>query len=127
MTDVYSGFTINRSVKNKAAVHVTAANDHARKKFPLPVLCIDSDSGSELINARWSDYCTANKLTLTSSRPFDKNDGAHVEQKSWTRVRELVVYLRFGTEKELDLLNAIWELDARFSNHLRAEQKPTER
>ncbi|HLW45889.1 MAG TPA: transposase family protein, partial [Acidimicrobiales bacterium] len=127
MTDVYSGFTINRSVKNKAAVHVTCAIDHARKKFPFPVLGIDSDNGSEFINAHLFDYCTANKLTFTRSRPFNKNDGAHVEQKNWTHVRELVGYLRFDTDEELELLNAIWELDSRFSNHLLAQQKLIER
>ncbi len=127
MTDVYSGFTINRSVKNKAAVHVTAAIDHARKKFPFPVLGIDSDNGSEFINAHLFDYCTANKLTFTRSRPFNKNDGAHVEQENWTHVRELVGCLGFDTTEELELLNAIWELDGRFSNHLLAQQKLIER
>jgi len=127
MTDVYSGFTINRSVKNKAAVHVTAAIDYARRKFPFPILGIDSDNGSEFINAHLFDYCSANKLTFTRSRPFNKNDGAHVEQKNWTHVRELVGYLRFDTTEELELLNAIWELDGRFSNHLLAQQKLIER
>jgi hypothetical protein len=127
MTDVYSGFTINRSVKNKAAVHVACAIDHAKKKFPFLLLGIDSDNGSEFINAHLFDYCSANKLTFTRSRPFNKNDGAHVEQKNWTHVRELVGYLRFDTTEELELLNAIWELDARFSNHLLAQQKLIER
>jgi hypothetical protein len=127
MTDVYSGFTINRSIKNKAAIHVTCAIDHARKKFPFPILGIDSDNGSEFINAHLFDYCTAEKLTFTRSRPFNKNDGAHVEQKNWTHVRELVGYLRFDTDEELEVLNAIWELDGRFSNHLLAQQKLIER
>ena len=123
MTDVASGFTVNRSVKNKAAVHVTEAIDHARRKFPFSVLGIDSDNGSEFINAHLFDYCVADKLTFTRSRPGNKNDGAHVEQKNWTHVRELVGYLRFDTEAELELLNAIWELDCRFTNHLLAQQK----
>ena len=127
VTDVATGFTINRSVKNKAAVHVTSAIDYARRKFPFPVLGIDSDNGSEFINAHLFDYCIANKLTFTRSRPFNKNDGAHVEQKNWTHVRELVGYLRFDTDEELELLNAIWELDGRFSNHLLAQQKLIER
>ncbi|HUZ10690.1 MAG TPA: transposase family protein [Acidimicrobiales bacterium] len=123
MTDVATGFTINRSVENKAAVGVTEAIDHARKKFPFPILGIDSDNGSEFINAHLFDYCSANKLTFTRSRPGNKNDGAHVEQKNWTHVRELVGYLRFDTDAELEILNAIWELDSRFSNHLLAQQK----
>ncbi len=52
MTDVYSGFTINRSVSNKAAIHGTAAIDDARKKFPFPVLNIDSDIQRERIHQR---------------------------------------------------------------------------
>lgn len=127
MTDVATGFTINRSVKNKAAIGVTSAIDHARKKFPFPLLGIDSDNGSEFINSHLFDYCSAHKFTFTRSRPGNKNDGAHVEQKNWTHVRELVGYLRFDTEAELEVLNAIWELDGRFSNHLLAQQKLIER
>lgn len=123
MTDVATGFTVNRSVKNKAAAHVTEAIDHARRRFPFRILGIDSDNESEFINAHLFDFCSANRLTFTRSRPGDKNDGAHVEQENWTHVRELVGYLCFDTEAELELLNAIWELDARFSNHLLAQQK----
>ena len=50
MTDVATGWTINRSVPNKAAVYVTAAVDDARRAFPFPLLGIDSDNGSEFIN-----------------------------------------------------------------------------
>ena len=38
-------------------------------------------------------------------------------------MRELVGYLRFDTEEELDLLNRIWALDQRFTNHLLAQSK----
>ncbi|HYA68365.1 MAG TPA: transposase family protein [Acidimicrobiales bacterium] len=127
MTDVATGFTINRSVPNKAAAHVTEAIDFARRQFPFPLLGLDSDNGSEFINAHLFDYCVEQKITFTRSRPGNKNDGAHVEQKNWTHVRELVGYLRFDTEEELELLNAIWVLDGRFTNHLLAQQKLIER
>jgi hypothetical protein len=127
MTDIATGYTVIRSVKNKAAVHVTEAIEFARRLFPFPVLGLDSDNGSEFINAHLYDYCVKEKITFTRSRPGNKNDGSHVEQKNWTHVRELVGYLRFDTEEELELLNAIWVLDARFSNHLLAQQKLVER
>ena len=73
------------------------ASTTSRRKFPFPILGIDSDNGSEFINAHLFDYCTAKKITFTRSRPGNKNDGAHVEQKNWTHVRELVGYLRFDT------------------------------
>ena len=122
VTDIATGWTVNRSVQNKAAVQVLKI-DHASGHFPFPILGIDSDNGSEFINAHLFDYCVEKKITFTRGRPGNKNDGAHVEQKNWTHVRELVGYLRFDTEAELELLNAIWSLDARFTNHLLAQQK----
>ena len=123
MTDIATGWTINRSVPNKAAIWVTKAIDDARRAFPFPLLGIDSDNGSEFVNVNLLDYCKTEKITFTRSRPGNKNDGAHVEQKNWTHVRELVGYLRFDTAAELRLLNEIWALDGLFTNHLLAQQK----
>jgi transposase InsO family protein len=123
MTDIATGWTVNRSVPNKAAIYVTEAIEHAGRAFPFPILGIDSDNGSEFINAHLFDYCTAHKITFTRSRPGNKNDGAHAEQKNWTHVRELVGYLRFDTESELSVLNRIWELDRTFTNLLLTQQK----
>src|ERR1019366_9054727 len=123
MTDVATGWTVNRSVKNKAAILVAEAIEHARSVFPFPILGIDSDNGSEFINAHLFDYCTEHKITFTRSRPGNKNDGAHAEQKNWTHVRELVGYLRFDSASELVLLNRIWELDRVFTNLLLTQEK----
>jgi len=127
MTDIATGWTINRSIPNKAAVWVTEAIDHAAGLFPFPILGIDSDNGSEFINVHLLTYCTEREITFTRSRPGNKNDGAHVEQKNWTHVRELVGYLRFDTTAELEVLNAIWLIDGRFTNHLLTQQKLIER
>jgi hypothetical protein len=123
MTDIATGWTLNRSVKNKAAIWVFEAIEYAIRQFPFPILGIDSDNGSEFINAHLFDYCVDHQITFTRSRPGNKNDGAHVEQKNWTHVRELVGYLRFDTDKELSVLNRIWELDATYTNYLLAQQK----
>jgi hypothetical protein len=125
VTDIATGWTANASVKNKAAVWVFAAIEHVAGQFPFPVLGIDSDNGSEFINAHLLAYCTEHKITFTRSRPGNKNDGAHVEQKNWTHGRELVGYLRFDSPAELKLLNEIWELDRVYTNHLLAQQKLT--
>lgn len=50
-------------------------------------------------------YCTAEKITFTRSRPGNKNDGAHVEQKNWSVVRHAVGYGRYDTPAELAALN----------------------
>ena len=48
---------------------------------------------------------------------------AHVEQRNWARVRELVGYYRYDTAAELAKLNEIWELDALFINYFLPQQK----
>jgi hypothetical protein len=123
VTDIATGWTVNRSVENKAAIWVFDALRHVVDEFPFPIVGIDSDNGSEFINAHLFNYCTTHKITFTRSRPGNKNDGAHVEQKNWTRVRQLVGYLRFDTPAELALLNEIWALDATYTNYLLAQQK----
>ena len=91
--------------------------------FPFPIIGIDSDNGSEFINEHLLKYCTEQQITFTRSRPGNSNDGAHVEQKNWAKVRELVGYLRYDTASELALLNEIWELDRVFTNYLLPQQK----
>lgn len=123
VTDIATGWTVNRSVPNRAQKHVFAALQHVLSVFPFPVIGIDSDNGSEFINNHLFDFCLEHHITFTRSRSGNKNDGAHVEQKNWARVRELVGYLRYDTAAELELLNQVWELDRIFTNYLLPQQK----
>jgi hypothetical protein len=127
VTDIATGWTVNRSVRNKAAKWVFEALEHVTAVFPFPIIGIDSDNGSEFINEHLLAYCHAHQITFTRSRPGNKNDGAHVEQKNWARVRELVGYLRYDTTVELEKLNQIWELDRVFTNYLLPQQKLLEK
>jgi len=127
VTDIATGWTINRSVPNKSAVRVTEAIEHCGRQFPFPIRGIDSDNGSEFINAHLLEWCEAREITFTRSRPGNKNDGCHVEQKNWTHVRELVGYLRFDSRAELKVLNQIWTLEQNYTNLLLAQQKLTMR
>ena len=127
VTDISTGWTVNRSVRNKAAKWVFEALEHVTAVFPFPIIGIDSDNGSEFINEHLLAYCHARQITFTRSRPGNKNDGAHVEQKNWARVRELVGYLRYDTAAELEKLNEIWELDRIFTNYLLPQQKLLEK
>jgi hypothetical protein len=45
-TDIATGWTINRSAKNKAAIWVFKAIERVCGQFPFPIVGIDSDNGS---------------------------------------------------------------------------------
>lgn len=95
---------------NKAQVHVFAAIEHIRAQLPFTLAGIDSDNGSEFINAHLARYCEAERITFTRARAYRKNDNCYVEQKNWSVVRRAVGYARYDTEGELALLNDLYEL-----------------
>ena len=108
VTDIATGWTVNRSVRNKAARWVFEALEHVIAAFPFPIIGIDSDNGSEFINAHLLRWCIDQQITFTRSRPANKNDGCHVEQKNWDITRRTVGYWRYDTPGEVALLNRIW-------------------
>jgi len=123
VTDIATGWTENRSVRNKAQKWVFAALLQIRAVFPFPIIGIDSDNGSEFINWHLLRWCEQEKITFTRSRSGNSNDGAHVEQKNWAIVRTVVGYHRYDTPAELVLLNQIWALQSLMTNYFSAQQK----
>jgi hypothetical protein len=109
-TDIATGWTETRAVRNKAQVHVFAALEDIVEHLPFPLLGIDSDNGSEFINDELYRYCQKENVTFTRSRAYRKNDGCHVEQKNWSVVRQNVGYARFDTPEELEILKEIHAL-----------------
>lgn len=101
MTDIYSGWTEVQAVQNKAQVWVFAALKELRARLPFPLRGIDSDNGSEFINADLLQYCQQQRLTFTRSRPYRKNDNCYVEQKNYTMVRRHVGYQRLAGPEQL--------------------------
>ncbi|SDB80684.1 Integrase core domain-containing protein [Raineyella antarctica] len=123
VTDIATGWVENRSVRNKAQKWVFEALVDIREHLPFPLRGIDSDNGSEFINHELLRYCTEQEITFTRSRSGNKNDGAHVEQKNWTQVRQIVGYHRYDTAGELDLLNRIWARQTDLTNFFYPQQK----
>ena len=123
VTDIATGWTENRSVRNKAEKWVFAALMEITEIMPFPLLGIDSDNGSEFINWHLLRWCLKHQITFTRSRSGNSNDGAHVEQKNWAIVRTVVGYHRYDTPAELVLLNKIWVLQSQMTNYFSAQQK----
>lgn len=107
--DMATGWTECLALPNKTQWAVHEAIQEMRKHLPFPLLGIDSDNGSEFINDLLYRYCLEEKITFTRSRPYQKNDQAHVEQKNWSVVRHTVGYDRFETEEELHLLKMVYK------------------
>lgn len=107
--DIATAWTECLPIFHRSQQAVSQAIGQLRTRLPFPLLGIDSDNGSEFINETLYRYCLDERITFTRSRPYRKNDQAHVEQKNWSIVRRLIGYDRYETQAELALLQAIYE------------------
>jgi len=123
MTDIYSGWTETQAVKNKAQIYVFEALMQIRKRLPMPLLGIDSDSGAEFINGHLLRFCKDNEITFTRARPSRKNDNCYVEQKNYSIVRRAVGYYRYDTQLELKLLNKLYGYLRLYTNYFQPVMK----
>lgn len=74
--------------------------------------------GSEFINGTPYDYCQAHEIQFTRGRPYQKDDNAHVEQKTWTHVRKLMGSVRYDSPAALAALNDLYRHELRLFQNL---------
>ncbi|PYI67874.1 integrase [Arthrobacter livingstonensis] len=110
VTDPFTGWTINRAIKNKAAKWVVAAMEEIQDEFPYPIDHCHSDNGSEFLNTAVTTWCNTHNIRMTRSRPHHSNDNPFVEQKNGAIVRRSAFNYRYDTDVELRLLNELWPL-----------------
>lgn len=108
LTDITTTWTICLPLLNRSQRAVKNAIDRAQTRLPFKMLGLDSDNGSEFINAHLLRYCQQEQITFTRSRPYKKNDQAHVEQKNGSIVRQFVGYDRYEGQEAYRRLDALY-------------------
>jgi len=115
--DLSTGWIECLAVHHRSQQAVFEAIQTMRTYLPFLLLGLDSDNGNEFINDLLYQYCLSEKITFTRSRPYQKNDQAHVEHtcpggrcqgKNWSVVRRLIGYDRLETEEKYLLLQSIY-------------------
>lgn len=109
-TDIYSGWTEQAAIWNKSADRVLAKTRTIENDLPFPLLGFDSDNGGEFLNHALVRYFRqrGKPVHFTRSRAYRKNDNAHVEQKNWTKVRQLLGYARYDKPELVDAVEALY-------------------
>lgn len=118
MTDIHTGWVETGAVMGKGQARVVEAMEQMRQRLPFPLQGIDSDNGSEFINAQLKRYCDRLGIQFTRGRPYKKDDNAHIEQKNWTHVRKVFGYLRFESEAVLEGINDLYGNELRLYQNL---------
>jgi hypothetical protein len=121
--DVATGWVELQPVWGKGHKRVKAALHEIRGRLPIPLCGVDSDNGSEFINRPLYYYCLYEGITFTRSRPYRKNDSAHVEQKNGAIVRALVGYDRYASRAAYAQLARVYRLLRLHTNFFQPVQR----
>ena len=95
MVDVATGWTECLPLVNRDGILVVEALKRAQSLFPWLLRGVDFDNDSAFMNEVVIPWCRGQKLEVTRSRAYKKNDQAFVEQKNGAVVRRLMGYGRF--------------------------------
>jgi hypothetical protein len=118
LTDIASTWVETRSALGKGEAAILEAFRQMKASLPFEVLSIDSDNGGEFINNRLYEYCQSEKIGFTRSRPYKKDDNAHIEQKNWTHVRKIIGWDRYDTPEAVRAMNDLYTQELRLYMNL---------
>jgi hypothetical protein len=108
--DIATGWTEQRAVWGRGETAVLAQLQHIEACLPFALLGFDCDNGAEFLNHHLVRHFLQRPrpVTFTRSRPYRKDDNAHIEQKNWTHVRQWLGYDRLDNPASVPLLNALY-------------------
>ena len=111
-TDIFSQWTENRAIWNKGAAAVVARTREVEAELPFLILSFDVDNGAEFLNHHLWRYFLDRRapVSFARSRPYHKDDQAHVEQKNWTHVRQLLGYERLEDPELVASVNELYRV-----------------
>ncbi len=125
--DIATCWVERKAVMGKSALGVLNAVTEIEHQLPFSLKGIDSDNGSEFINNRLLAFCqqrpAGHTIQFTRSRPYKKDDNAHIEQKNWTHVRKLMGWDRYDTAKAQEAANQLYDELRIFQNLFQPSMK----
>ncbi|GAC1614870.1 MAG: DDE-type integrase/transposase/recombinase [Gemmatimonadaceae bacterium] len=111
LVDIATGWSERVAILGRGQQAMEEGFRQVVARLPFPIQHLHSDNGSEFFNHHlvrfWGEEITG--LTLSRSRPYQKNDNRFVEQKNDTLVRAYVGYDRLDTREQRDALNLLYE------------------
>lgn len=101
---------------NKGEEQTRVSIERIQNRLPFRLKGIDPDSGSEFINWHLKEWCDTQKIEMTRTRPYMKNDHARIEQKNYTNIRHVVGYTRFDDPRHIAILNELYDVLEEYIN-----------
>lgn len=107
--DIHTAWNELRALPNRSEAATLLQIGDVEASLPFPLGGLDSDNGGEFINHHLVKHLTERPqpVAFTRSRPYRKNDQAHIEQKNYTQVRLWFGYERYDNPDVVPLINAL--------------------
>ena len=114
-TDIATAWGEQRAVFGKGEAAVLEQTKDVENTLPFKLLGFDCDNGNEFLNWHLLRHFTQRPkpVQFTRSRPYHKDDNAHIEQKNWTQIRQWLGYSRFDNPAVVPLLNGLFRSEWR--------------
>src|SRR5881628_242245 len=98
-----------RAMWGRGQAGTLAALRDMEANLPFDLLGLDSDNGGEFLNHHVLSWLQKRPrpVFMTRSRPYKKDDNAHVEQKNWTHIRQCFGYERHDNPEVVEPMNAL--------------------
>ena len=111
LTDIHTGWTELAGLWGNSGREVCVGLRRIEARMPFEMLGFDCDNGSEFLNTAVEHHLLdqGRPPKWTRSRAYKKNDQAHVEQKNFTHVRQLLGYGRFDELALVGMVNDLYE------------------
>jgi hypothetical protein len=111
MIDIATGWSERVAVLGRSYLVMQDAFRRIVARLPFPVREIHPDNGSEFLNHHmvrfWGGLIQG--VTLSRSRPYQKNDNRNVEQKNATLVRAYLGHERLDSVAQVLALNQLYD------------------
>jgi hypothetical protein len=107
--DYVTAWVSLRAMWNRGQEGTLRALQDIEKALPFELLGLDSDNGGEFLNYHVLHWLQKRPrpIYVTRSRPYKKDDNAHVEQKNWTHVRQWFGYERYDNAEAVEPINEL--------------------
>jgi len=99
--DTYSQWISRAAGLGKNQMSVRNMDRIAHAKIPFNVVRYHPDNDKTILKILFEGLRGDGRVSLTRSRPYEKNDNAHVEQKGGDKVRKLVEMVRAVSATEI--------------------------
>lgn len=105
--DIQTTWVEMRALPNRSQTATLSQLQDVEQSLPFALAGLDADNGGEFINHHLLAYAHQRErpLAFTRSRPYRKNDNAHVEQKNYTHVRQWFGYERHDNPQVVGRIN----------------------